>query len=523
MDFMWKDNQNDTKRSFFHAMVPVRFTTKWKMFKGAHLDSSLTQNVLSIMTENPYSLPRNYNRQKLHDYWSNRPISVAKRLALVTVELGPRLGAYVWDFQLRRPDIHSEALQQRHAENIRQTLTHLGPAWIKGGQQLSIRPDLVSPVVLKELQKLCDAVQPIPDEVALQVLREELHISNLEDQFQDLKLVASASLGQVYQAKLRTTNELVAIKVQRPGMLQSFSLDLYLLQKLGNVLDRLFTTITKQSAYHEDLFDTFSRGSYTELDYEKEASNQIMFKNEFTKRKCRVKVPSVYLEFTSQRVLTTEWIHGVKLAEAPKHVIQKLIPDGVELFLTQLLDIGTFHADPHPGNLYVTNGMLCLLDFGLCAEVDEMSRRAMTKAIVHLLSGDFDSLVAVDAKELGFLPYDFDTEELKPLLTKILTTGLLESGSNLHHRKRKLMDISDELNDLFFRYPFSVPPFFALVTRGLGLLEGIALTGDPEFDIFQASLPYASRRAAQIMGAHGLQKALRRNLTIQRATARDAI
>jgi aarF domain-containing kinase len=129
----------------------------------------------------------------------------------------------------------------------------------------------------------------------------------------------------------------------------------------------------------------------------------------------------------------------------------------------------------------------------------------MTKAIVHLLMRDIDTLVAEDAKELGFLPEDFDTSELKPIMAKVLTTGLLESGSDLHMRKKKLMDISNELNQIFFQYPFSVPPFFALVTRGLGLLEGIALSGDPEFDIFQASAPYARRRAVEIMGAHHLR------------------
>ena len=128
----------------------------------------------------------------------------------------------------------------------------------------------------------------------------------------------------------------------------------------------------------------------------------------------------------------------------------------------------------------------------------------MTKAIVHLLYRDFDALVAEDAKELGFLPEDFDVSELKPLLTKILTVGIVESGSDLRKRKRKLMEISNELNEVFFRYPFSVPPFFALITRGLGLLEGIALTGDPNFDIFQASVPYARRRAINLLGSHSL-------------------
>jgi len=118
------------------------------------------------------------------------------------------------------------------------------------------------------------------------------------------------------------------------------------------------------------------------------------------------------------------------------------------------------------------NGTLCLLDFGLIAEIDSHARRSMTSALYHLLTGDFDTLIARDAKDLGFLPNDLDISELKPILTKILTTGLVESGSNLVERKRKLMSISEELNEVFFRYPFSVPPFFALVTRGLGLLEG---------------------------------------------------
>ena len=226
---------------------------------------------------------------------------------------------------------------------------------------------------------------------------------------------------------------------------------------------------------------------------------------------------------------------GVKLSSCPPSVINRLIPVGVELFLTQLLDIGKFHSDPHPGNLLVVTGedgepSLSLIDFGLCADVDDRERRAMTGAIVNLLRGDYELLIRRDAKELGFLDMAYDTREIEPLLTKVLRDGLLEGGSNLRKRKDKLKAISGELNEIFFKYEFSVPPFFALVTRGLGLLEGIALKGDeevsgggvgggrpgegstweetdtflpPQFDIFKAAMPYAKRRAKIIFGYQG--------------------
>lgn len=242
----------------------------------------------------------------------------------------------------------AEDLQRMHASKLKEALTRLGPAFVKGGQQLSIRPDLVPPPVLKELQRLCDSVQPIPDQVALQLLKQELKCDDLNEIFDGLHLVASASLGQVYKATLNESGETVAIKVQRPDMLKTFSLDLFMFQKLSLALDTLFCSITQQSAFREALSDDFSRGSYSELDYEQEAANQIRFQTELAKRKCKVKVPDVYLDYTTQKVITTEWIDGVKLADAPQSQINKLIPVGVELFLTQLLDIGSFHADPHP-------------------------------------------------------------------------------------------------------------------------------------------------------------------------------
>jgi len=454
------------------------------------------------------TLPRSYEWDTINSYWSTRPIATIKRFGHIAYELSPLAAGYVKDFVLRTPTAaERDALQIKHAAHLREALTNLGPCFVKAGQQLSIRPDLVPPAVLKELQKLCDAVRPIPDEIAFDVIREELQTENLDELFDDMKLVASASLGQVYKAVLKENGHEVAVKVQRPDMQRSFSLDLFLLRKMGILVDGFTSVFTNQPPFHQALYESFSEGSYSELDYEKEAANQKRFQEEFAVRRCAVVVPDVYDDYCSQRVLTSEWIEGVKLADSSKDRIRELIPIGVELFLTQLLDIGAFHCDAHHGNLLVTKeGKLCLLDFGLCAEVDKKSRDAMTRAIVHLLMRDFDSLVSQDAKELGFLPEDFDTSELKPLLTKILTVGVAESGSDLRKRKRKLMEISNELNEVFFRYPFSVPPFFALITRGLGLLEGIALIGDPDFDIFRASVPYAKRRAVGLLGNHSLNQ-----------------
>lgn len=141
------------------------------------------------------SLPREYSRKALHEYWSARPLTVAQRLLTVAYELGPCIGSYVVDFKLFPVEADClEDVQKVHAVRLRETLTRLGPAFVKAGQQLSIRPDLVPATVLKELQKLCDSVEPAPDEIALRVLRDELQCEDLNTIFEDLHFVASASL-----------------------------------------------------------------------------------------------------------------------------------------------------------------------------------------------------------------------------------------------------------------------------------------------------------------------------------------
>ncbi|KAL3916390.1 MAG: hypothetical protein SGPRY_006839, partial [Prymnesium sp.] len=228
-----------------------------------------------------------------------------------------------------------------------------------------------------------------------------------------------------------------------------------------------------------------------------------------------------------KEVITTEWINGVQLAKCEPAVINKLIPVGVNCFLAQLLDVGFFHSDPHPGNLLVDQqGRLVLIDFGLCAEVDQVDGRSLASAIVHLMRSDVEGLVE-DGVKLDFLPADIDRSALLPPLQAVFNKSgkalidvhrrqselkglaarsvspILHSPSQLtsqpapHCRKAKFGAISRELNQIFFDFPFTVPPYFALITRALIVLEGIAVTGDPNFDLFTAAYPYAARHASK--------------------------
>lgn len=210
-------------------------------------------------------LPLAYDREVIRHYWLIRPCSVLGRVGEILASLVPVATKWYAEKKFQSNDsVLTSDRQQYHANQFRQALTRLGPAWVKGGQQLAIRPDLVAPVVLRELQKLCDSVEPVDDAIALQLLRDELGVDDLTNVFQNVKLVASASLGQVYQASMtKDPRNLVAIKVQRPGMRESFSLDLFLLQQWGEFMDIFTTIFTNQRPYHRAFLDSFCEGSYS--------------------------------------------------------------------------------------------------------------------------------------------------------------------------------------------------------------------------------------------------------------------
>jgi len=457
-------------------------------------------------------LPLSYEVEAIKEFWDAHPRVVLWRLCQILHYVIPFLANTGMKYKMGMLD--SEEAQVRHAQELTQLLTELGPTFIKFGQMLSTRPDLLPQAALSELQTLCDAVPSFPTSLARQIIRAELGERGLEA-FQDLtddtKPIAAASLGQVYKLRLENGRD-VAVKVQRPDMIRSVSLDLYILRLYSQFVELTKSALMKvgiltpRKQYDVNLIDCFARGSYKELDYENEGRNQEYFKRELVPRmNGKVRVPDVVWDLTSRKVLTTEWVHGKQLVKSSPETIARLTSVGVECFLKQILEIAVSHGDPHAGNLLVDEqGRLVLIDFGLCVEVPPPDMRTMTQAILHLMQGDVAGLVD-DGVLLGFLPDDVDREAVRVDLQHVLDESKVKASDiitgryrAIEGRRRKFKEVSGELNAVFFKHPFLVPEYFALLTRALIVLEGIAVVGDPEFDIFQAAYPYALRRSAQV-------------------------
>lgn len=471
-------------------------------------------------------LPLVYDEEAIAAYWSRRPTEVARRLGEITTLLLPFLVTTATSRLSSGSSTTKTDLELARAIRLREILTELGPTFIKIGQWLAVRPDLVGPVTMRELQKLHDAVPPFPTAVAHRMITEELG-RPVEEIFASLtpEPVAAASLGQVYRGTLaRDPRRKVAVKVQRPDMLQRVSLDLYCIRHLAGSAQGIQNLFTANRTDFIALFTQWARGMYLELDYVNEGRNTERFEKLLMDRlrlrsseseskitADRVKIPQVYFEYTSRRVLTSEWIDGTKLADAPPQRVRELVNVGVECFLTQLLETGFFHADPHPGNLLATtDGKLVILDFGLMAEIQRPQMDRMVASIIHLANRDFEAVVD-DFIALDFLPDTEKVQENRARIVAVLGNILNQALEGGGARAIDFRSLSSDLAAVTFEFPFSIPPYFALIIRALGVLEGIALKADPNFKMIMEALPFVSRRVMTAASADNatLRKALR--------------
>jgi len=395
-----------------------------------------------------------------------------------------------WQWTYRRGEA-KEDRQRRRAEWLLDRLIWLGPTFIKIGQSLGTRPDLLPVVYVDILATLQDQLPPFPNDLAFRLIEQELgwKPETLFDQF-DPQPIAAASLGQVYYAVTHEGQE-VAVKVQRPDLFYRIGLDLGLVRRLAVIIER-FPRLSRGLEW-VSIVDEFGVKLFEELDYLHEAHMARRFRAD-VEQIPGVYVPLVYSEFTSRRVLTTEFIHGIKITDkdelqAAAVDIPRLLRLGVRTNLSQLLDNGFFHADPHPGNLLVRpeDGALVFIDFGLMGIVSPDDKRAIVEIFVDVINGRPENL-RDNLIRLNFLHPDSPWDELVPHVTE-----LFGATFGAQDRRYTFRDVTQAFSSLLYKYRFRIPVNFALIARAIITLEGISLQLDPDFDVFTVSAPYAAR------------------------------
>ena len=460
-------------------------------------------------------LPLVYDKAAIQKYWEGQGSALQQRWIEFLGESVPFLTKVAGLLISGGTDaLNSNAGEL--ARDARVSIEKLGPTYVKMGQMMSVRPDVLPQEALNELQVLQDGVEGFDSSIAREMVEKELGrpIEEVFDEFGE-DPAAAASLAQVYRARLRETGELVAVKVQRPGVQELVSKDLYVLRRAAEVYQGLVTRFApQQRTDYVALLNEWAVGFYTELDFVNEASNMKKMATVLKEAGVTdVRVPKVYDGLTTRKMLVSEWIDGRKLSECEPSEIKELIAIGQECFLVQLLQAGFFHSDPHPGNLMRpyddSEGKLVLIDFGLVAQVEQEDMDAMVSSIVHLANKDYAALVD-DFIRLEILPADCNRGKVIPLMDKALSPYVKGGGAKQYEQELKKMygmqdgsmestvggfqamtnDMLTVLNDI----PFSIPPYFALLARAVVTLEGLALSADPSYGLVIEAYPFVARK-----------------------------
>lgn len=428
-----------------------------------------------------------YSPELLARNYGSRPVQLLRRTLQILVALGSFSLKLLID---QRNGVLDQNKRKRAAE-LRRIFTRLGPTFVKLGQGLSTRPDICPPEYLEELSELQDALPTFPDAEAFSCIERELGLT-LNSIFSSISPspIAAASLGQVYKAELKYSGQIVAVKVQRPCIEEAIGLDFYLIRGVGFLINKYVDIITTDVVA---LIDEFASRVYQELNYVQEGQNARRFKKLYADKE-DVLVPDIFWDYTSGKVLTMEWVEGVKLneqvaIESQGLKVLDLVNTGIQCSLRQLLEYGYFHADPHPGNLLATpEGKLAFLDFGMMSETPEEARFAIIGHVVHMVNRDYEAM-ARDYYALDFLSPDVDVSPIVPALRNFFDDALNSSVSELNFKT-----IVDGLGAVLYQYPFNVPAYYALILRSLTVLEGLALYADPNFKVLAASYPYFAKR-----------------------------
>jgi len=376
------------------------------------------------------------------------------------------------------------------SERIRMMFEELGPTYIKLAQILSTRPDLIPVDLLTELAKLQDKVPSFPFSDVQDIIFKERG-QTITDLFETIDEVpiASASIGQVHRARLKNGEE-VAIKIQRPGIRKIIEVDLEIMLHLATLAERNIEELMPQRPVK--IVEEFARTLEKELNYNIEATNMERMAAQFLDDHT-LYIPKVFRDFSTKRILTMEFVEGIKISDIQKLNeagldCKKIIARGSDILLKQIFDHGFFHADPHPGNIFVLpNNVICLLDFGMTGSVGRHTREDFVDLI--------DSVVHQDEINTTHALLKMTTYEQEPkrrLLEKDVADFM---GRHLY---KALKDIEvgkllQHLLELAARHRLSIPPDIFLMMKALSSIEGVGLMLDPEFDMIAQATPFIKR------------------------------
>ncbi len=376
---------------------------------------------------------------------------------------------------------------------IRETLLHLGPTFIKVGQFFSTRADLFPSEYVEELSKLQDQVPAFGYEQVATIVQQELGkpIEQIYSYFDPTPL-AAASLGQVHRAKLKSGEEVV-VKVQRPGLVRLFTIDL----EIGRGIAEFFQHHTPWGGAGRDwigIYEECRRTLWEEVDYLNEGRNADTFRRNFRDMP-QIAVPKVYWRYTSPRLLTLEYLPGIKISDyealsaagLDRRALARL---GAEAYLRQLLKDGFFHADPHPGNIAVKpDGTLIFYDFGMMGRLRPGIKEKLADMLAAVVAKNADQVVAL-LVELGVL---VPTADLAPVRRSVqyLLDHFLDKPFSSKLDEISVAAISEDLYELAYEQPFRFPATFTFVLRALTTLEGLGKGLDPEFNFIEVAKPFA--------------------------------
>jgi len=525
------DESNEKKNRSFADQVASSSVASAAVVATAAVNAAVSMKVLeapdvsksyiSVDTDeveiDEMGLPLRYDKDAIESYWQKERGALNKRWGYFVGKAVPFLTKMITLF------IAEGKIEERHvpglAKQAREDMQDLGPTFIKLGQMMSVRPDVLPQSALEELSILQDSVIPFDTKVAVKQIEKELG-GPLGQFFTSIseEPVAAASLAQVYLATLNDGKDTrVAVKVQRPEVLSTVSKDLYVLRRAAEVFQGLAERfLPQQRTNYVALLNEWSIGFYSELDFMNEARNQQRLRDVLIDNNIKeVIVPKVYDELCTRRILVSEWMDGVKLSSCSNEEIKEVTAVAQEAFLVQLFSEGFFHADPHGGNLlflnddYEGDAKIALIDCGLMASIPENDRDNMISAVIHLANKDYASLVD-DFIKLQILPEDSDRAAIIPLMDKALSPYVKGGGAKKYEEELKKIygmedsDLSSQvggfqamtqdaltvMNDI----PFSIPPYFAILGRAIVTLEGLALTGDESYGIIMESYPFIARK-----------------------------